>query len=160
MPSVQGSSKGLTNRTSLALADIDALPSLVSDGAKNTTLQSDRCFVPLPGLRVIKTQDALIALSQLARGNDFDQPMTWFTTSVLGHHKTASITLFKYGLGYDIFSKHDLALKAIVIFWHCVIQDPNGLGGRLHVGSMNVFSLVFQSPVALQNLTSEGSEDG
>lgn len=114
----------------------------------------------MPGLSIVKTQDALLALAQLAHGLDFDTPKTWSTTTFLGRWKSASITLLKYGQGYDIFSKHDLALKAIVIFWHCIIQDPNGLGGVVQVGSMTNFHLIFQSPVLSQHSSSEGRDDG
>ncbi|KAI4173913.1 MAG: hypothetical protein LQ343_002681 [Gyalolechia ehrenbergii] len=160
LATLSASLKGHMNRASLASADIETLPSLLSQGAKNSTLQFDRCFIPIPGQRVVKTQDALIALGQLAMGQDFDDLKTSYSSGLLAQWKTASIQLLKYGQGYDVFAKHDLAIKAIVIFWHCVIQDPNRLGGVLRVGSRNVFAVVFQSPEFLHNPTSGGRKDG
>ncbi|KAL8942980.1 MAG: hypothetical protein Q9216_001336 [Gyalolechia sp. 2 TL-2023] len=148
-----------TDRASLSSADIEALSSLLSQDNKTSPLQVEGCLTPASGSRVVKTQDALIALSQLAMGGDFDQRKTSDTSGLLAHRNTAAIRLLKHGQGHDIFSKHDLALTAIAIFWHCIIQDPNGLGGVLEVGSKNIFRLTFQSPVIPQTATSEGRKD-
>ncbi|KAL9603044.1 MAG: hypothetical protein Q9219_001408 [cf. Caloplaca sp. 3 TL-2023] len=143
-----------TDIASFPLANIEESSRLLSRESQNNTLGFDRCYSPAPGLRAVNTQDALIALGQLANVADFEVLKSLQTSVILANWKTATIQILKYGKGgVDICSRHDLALKAIALFWYCIIQDSNGLGGALRIGSKNDFMLVFHGATALENST-------
>ena len=154
-PSSSSSLSSLAARARSPAADIEAISGMHAHGTNNATNGFDRCYVPLPGLTVVQTQDALIALGQLANDPSFDVPRTWYDSPTLARWKTAQIQLLKHSNGQDVFSRHDLALKAIAIFWHCIVQDSNGLGGSLHVGSKGIYYLTFHAPI--RSLDSKGS---
>lgn len=91
-------------------------------------------------------------------GLNFDTVYVWSTSATLALRGTAAVKLVKYGQGVDMFSKHEIAVKALAILWYCIVGDAYGLGGALRIGSRDTFSLVFQAPLLSQNSTSQNTE--
>ncbi|KAL9058569.1 MAG: hypothetical protein Q9206_001872 [Seirophora lacunosa] len=122
----------LKDGTPLSSADIKAYYNLLSRlPATNDTLGVgfEGCYVPEPGLRVIKTQDVILALSLLATSSDFDVVHTWARGLRVATWGGAVVTLIHRGGGPDQFSGHEVAIKAMSLAWYCVVSSPAGLGG-------------------------------
>ncbi|KAL9014903.1 MAG: hypothetical protein Q9173_000458 [Seirophora scorigena] len=122
----------LKDRAFLPSADIEAYYNLLSRlPATNDTLGVgfEGCYVPAPGLRVIRTQDIILALSLLAAASDFDVVQTWGRGLRVATWGGAVVTLVHLGGGQDRFSGHEVAIKAMSLAWYCVVSSPAGLGG-------------------------------
>ncbi|KAI4114829.1 MAG: hypothetical protein LQ345_004468 [Seirophora villosa] len=130
--SPQNAPTDLKDRASLSSADIKAYYDLLSRlPATNDTLGVgfEGCYVPAPGLRVIKTQDVILALALLATGSDFDVVQTWARGLRVASWGGVVVTLVHRGGGSDRFSGHEVAIRAMSLAWYCVVSNPAGLGG-------------------------------